>query len=329
MDLKEPKPVGSSRKKVTKKPEGRFPKVLRLMTFLIVIGAIGALTSYQRARGQLREIMLSAGAQMMLLTDAERQDDPRQMILNGQRIHFSTGVAPYPVSELLNRFESMCERIDAELMERMAETLAEQPDLAQERRTPLRPLVRDEQDDSGYVACLDLGRDRVELGTLIERFRQFEQNRDLHTIGDLRYVYATPMADRSHTHFVAIWTEGPLRFGEMFPETGDVLGEDPTGIPRPPGARRVLSAYETGDSQRATFYETSELDESGLDLFYRRELPTHGWRLLEGPRTTPSDVRPALVAEREGRMLWFAFVTHMDGSTATAIIETGQTAGES
>jgi hypothetical protein len=327
MDRTAPKPVGFSRKKVTQKPEGTAPKVLRLATFLVIVSAIGIATSYQRARGQLREVLLSTGAQMMLLADAERQDDPRQIVLNGQRIQFSTGVVPYPVSELLDRFESACEQIDAGLMERMAETLAMRPEWTREHQIPVRPLMRDEQSDAGYVACLDLGRDRVETGVLIERFREFERTRDLHSIGDLRYVYATPMAD-GRAHFVALWTDGSLRFDQVFPETGDVLGEDPADVPRPPGARRILSAYETGDSQRATFYETAELDEGGLDLFYRRELPTHGWRLLDGPRTTSANARPALVAERNGRMLWFAFVTDMTGRTAAAVIETSQVADE-
>lgn len=327
MDLEKPRPVGSSRKKVTRKPEGIAPKIIRLTTFIAVIGAIGLLTSYQRARGQLREVLLSAGAQMMLLGDAEHQDDPRQMILNGQRIHFSTGVVPYSVSELLDRFEGVCEQVDAELMERMDEALAMRPQENAEYRVPVRPIVRDQVDDSGYIACLDLGRDGVEVGTLIERFREFERSRDLHVIGDLRYVYATSMSDGERAHFVALWTDGPLLFDQIFPESGDALGVDPVDIPRPPGGRRVLSAHETGDSQRATIYESAELDEGGLDLFYRRELVAHGWRLLEGPRIPSSEARPALVAEKEGRMSWVALTTDLHGRAAAAIIETGPITG--
>lgn len=323
-----PQPVGASRRKIQEKPEGLAPKILRVTALGVVLLAIAGAFSYQRARGQIGESLLGAGAQMMLMADAERQDAPRRMLINGQRIHFSTGVAPYSVGALLDRFQASCESIDAGLMERMQEALAMAPDPDRERIAASRsPVIRDENGGNGYVACLDLGRENVELTELLERFRRFERTRDLHDVGDLRYVYAQPMGDGSRSHFVALWTEGSLRLGEIFPEDRvDARGEDPDDVPRPPGAIRTLSAFEEGDPQRATFYQTEELDEASLASFYRRVLPQNGWTLLEDEEArsrVPADVRPALVAERGDRLVWLAFSTQPDGTVDTAVIETG------
>ncbi|WP_157069635.1 hypothetical protein [Sandaracinus amylolyticus] len=320
-----PLPVGASRRKNTEKPETLAPKIARLTVFTLVLALVVGAFTYERARGQLGEALLGAGAQMMMIADADRQDAPRRLFVNGQSIHFSTGVAPVGVDALLDRFETVCERIDAGLMERMHEALARHPDPEREAyAASASPVLRDENGGAGYVACLDLGSGNVEPRELLARFERFEQTRDLHAIGDLRYVYAAPM-EGGRSHFVALWTEGTFRFDEVFPDGTDARGTDPEDIPRPPGARRTLSAYEEGDPQRATFYATDELDEGGLVSFYRRELASDGWTLLAPPETLVSSasVRPALVAQRGDRMIWLAFTTDFQGRVNTAVIETG------
>lgn len=319
-------PVGAGRRKITEKPEGLAPKIARVSALALVLAGGGVALTYDHARGQLGETLLGAGAQMMMIADADRQDAPRRMVVNGQSIHFSTGIAPVPVGQLLDRFEAVCERIDAGLMERMHEALAMHPDPDHEARAAAAsPVLRDENGGAGYVACLDLGSTAVEPSELLERFRRFERTRDLHSIGDLRYVYASPMEDGERSHFVALWTEGSFRFDEVFPDGTDARGEDPADVPRPPGARRTLSAYEEGDPQRATFYMTEALDEGGLTAFYRRELSGSGWTLLAPPdsSTWSGAVRPALVAQRGDRLLWLAFTTDFQGRVNAALIETG------
>lgn len=328
-----PAPVGARRRTHRTKPEGLAPKLLRVTALFVVLGVVFAGVSYQRARGQLSESLLGAGAQMMMMSDAERQDAPRRMVLNGQHIEFSTGIAPYTVGELLDRFESQCEEIDAGLMERLSDALARHPDPEREAHaagTP--PVLRDENGGNGYVACLDMGRQTLQFEELLERYRAFERTRDLHAIGDLRYLYAQPIGDGSRSHFVAVWTDGSMRLGDIFPDDGsDVHGDDPADVPRPPGSRRVLSAYEVGDPQRATFYQTSELDQGHLSDFYRRELAASGWQLLasDDPRAQlPDGVDPALVAMRGGRIVWLAFTTDPDGRVNAAVIETGLGEGQ-
>lgn len=326
-------PVGASRRKHTSAPEGLLPKVLRLTATMAVVALVLAFGVYQRVQGQLGEQLLGAGAEMMMLADAERQDTPRQLFVNGQRIFFSSGMAPMPPREVLARFEARCEQVDAQLMAQFSEVVAEHPDAPEARRLEsFRPLLREERDGVGFVACLDLGSERADVDVFVQRFRRFRETRDLHDLGDLRYVYVEP-ASGDRTHFVAIWSEGTLRFDQLLPETGDAPGADPEGVPRPPGARRVVSAREDGIDQVATIYQGSELEEGQLESFYRRELPAYGWRILDASDGDPrvrstGDVRPALVAQRGDEMVWFALSTDAEGRGTAAVITSGAPSDE-
>lgn len=328
-------PVGSTRRTIREKPEGLLPKILRVTALMLVLGAGFAFFGYQRVQGQLSEALLQAGPQMMMLADAEHQDAPRELVLNGQHVRFSSGIAPYSPTEVLNRFEQRCEDVDADLMAQFSEIIAEQPDSEGAHRLELlSPVMRQQTSNHGYVACFDLGHERAALNTIVERYQAFARSRDLHDFGDLRYVYAEPAGEGS-THFVAIWTEGSLRFDELFPETGDARGVDPANIPRPPGARRVLTAAEHGVADVATIYEGSELDEGQLESFYRRELPGEGWRILDGEAyrssvaggaATPAamrDIRPALVAQRGDRTVFFSLTTDFEGRGRAAVLTSG------
>lgn len=324
-----PSPVGAGRRTLKVRPEGVLPKVVRLATFLACVTCVFGVVGYRRVRGQLGESLLGAGAQMAMVDDVERQDAPRRLLLNGQEVHFSTGVSSLGVDALLDRFEARCEQLDAGLMEELQDSLARRPDPAREASAAQAdgPVLRDENGGQGYVACVELGRERVPLASLLERVQRFEQSHDLHDLGDLRYLYAEPMADGERTHFVTVWTEGSLRFDAVFPEEGDAQGSDLRHVPRPPGSRRTLSAFETGDAQRAIFYETDELDEGALGRFYRRELPGLGWTLLESPDAArprgAGDVTPALVAQRGTQLLWMTFSTDLRGRVRAAFVETG------
>lgn len=329
----QPPPVGTERKKMALRPEGRLPKVLRVGAFTIVVGSLIAFGQYQRVRGQVSESLLGAGAQMMMLEDADRQDEPRALHVNGQVIRFSSGMVSQPMEAVLDRFELQCNRLDGGLMETLGDAFAERSDhRAAERVSELEPILREQSETSGFVACIDMGSSNADLQRMLERFRRFERSRDLADLGELRYVYAEPAGER--THFVALWTEGSLRFDQLFPETGDAPGEDPADIPRPPGARRVLTAFEEGDPQRATFYLASDLDESGLESFYRRELPASGWTVLDASddpraqaRARARDGRPALVAQHGDRTVFFALSTDDEGRGQAAVLESGEADG--
>jgi len=322
-----PEPVGSTRRTIRQKPEGRLPKVLRLAAFSVVVlgGVLFAL--YRRAEGQLAESLLGAGSQMMMLADAERQDTPREVLVNGQRVHFSSGVAPFGSREVLDRFEARCEEVDGGVMsdiQRVMTEHGEDPRAAGrvERLGTVHPILRRDVGRNGFVACFDFGAESVGLRGVMERYHRYEQTHDLHDFGDVRYVFVEP-AGENRTHFVAVWTEGSLRLDQLFPEEGDAHGSDFADVPRPPGARRTLTAHEVGDDQFANVYSGSQMDEGELADFYRRELPGIGWRILDSddPRARRlEDDRHVLIAIRGEETLFLSLTTSFDGRGNAVIV---------
>lgn len=285
------------------------PKLLRLTVFLTVVGIGFALFSAHQARAQLGEIMMGLGADMMRYHDAERQDAPRQLMLNGRPIHLSSGTTKHDLGTVLDYYEKRCQERDGQLHEQMMELVrSEKLEVPQVEGSAVDSVLREQDDDRGFVACLDLGEEEVDVEGLLDRFEEFEKSLDLAEIGHLRYVYARQGGGT--THFVAFWTQGRFPIREMFPVEGDAPGADPDGVPRPPESRRVLSAYEKGHPQSMTMYVSPSQDAGSLERFYRGEMADEGWTVLETERHRQLEDRPPmLVWEREERMATVVFGT--------------------
>jgi hypothetical protein len=108
----------------------------------------------------------------------------------------------------------------------------------------------------------------------------------------MRYIYAEE--SEGTTLFVAFWTEGEFKVLDMFPPEGDAPGRDIDGVPRPPHARRILSAWEEGEPQSITVYDGSPQDPDGLEAWYREQMPEEGWHPLE----LPASIMERVPAER-------------------------------
>lgn len=324
-------PVGSRRRVLRpESPLVRSAKVAGVLAAVCIMVGIGL---YQRTRAQVTEGMMEFGATMMHVVDARRQDEPRELVLNGESVHFASGTSDRSTDELLDYFEERCDTRDGGISEAVVHAATEHAARGHqeegEQMLGVRPLVRHADENGGFIACLDMGERELGIGEVLDRARTFDESRDLHDFGDLRYVFVRPLPDGG-THFVAFWTEGSFRFDRVFPETGDAVGEDPADIPRPPGARRRLVAYETGDSERATIYTGSELDDAALERFYRRELSASGWNVLdsEGSETVDrlradsleAGVRPALVAMRGDRTVYVSLSSDREGRGRAGIV---------
>ena len=132
-----------------------------------------------------------------------------------------------------------------------------------------------------------------------------------------RYVYAQPGAER--TQVVRFWTDGPLDLEALLPEAGDAPGSDAPDVPRPPGARRILSARELGEPQQITLYETGGAAPRDLAAWYRERLAAIGWRPLEPAAGAGGGV---LVVGRGGSLaaLVFSVGEAGDGGGTVAIL---------
>ncbi len=308
-------------------PLPRWRRVARVLGRVALVAAfVGLLAggwAYHSARAQLGDQLFGLGTQMMAYEHATHQDAPRDLVVNGQTIHLSSGTTRRPAIEVLDWFEERCAAADGDLARQAAQLQAEHPEIDAPEQ-PLSPTLREDDGRNGYVACLDLGAGSVSVGELAERIGRFGETGDVSEIGDARFVFAEQLGEGSETrtHFVGLWTEGELNVLRMFPETGDAPGDDVDGVSRPPRARRVLTGHERGMPHSITVYST-RLGEPELESFYRRDLAANGWTILEtGAR--PSDAPPTLVAERRERMVTLIFQPDPEGGGSQAAIFDGR-----
>lgn len=328
--MKGPAPVGSKRRVL--RPESPLVRSAKVAGVLAAACAIVGAGLYQRTRAQVEEGLMEFGATMMHVVDANRQDAPRELVLNGESVHFASGTTARSTENLLDYFEARCDARDGGLAEAVVRAAGEHAarghQAEAERLLGVRPLVRHDDEDGGFVACLDMGERELGIGDVLDRARAFDESEDLHDFGDLRYVFVRPLPEGG-SHFVAFWTEGSFRFDRVFPEQGDAAGADPVDVPRPPGARRRITAFERGQHESAVIYTGSDLDDAALERFYRRELSAEGWNVLDGRsergdamrrEAIESGVRPALVAMRGERTVYVSLSSDAEGRGRAGVV---------
>lgn len=289
---------------------------------LLVLSFAGLLVggwAYHGARAQLSDRLMDLGGRMMVYAEARHQDAPRDLVLNGETLRFSSGTTGHTTQQVLDYYEARCAEVDGSLTQQMQALRDAHPEV--DREVPRAPTMREDDGLRGYVACLDMGDEEVSLDDLIERIGTYGRTGDVAAIGEVRFVFAEQMgegAERS-THFVTMWTEGSFDVGNMFPAEGDVPGVDVPGVPRPPATRRILESYERGEPQRLTVYEKPRT-ESELEGFYRTALSRDGWSLIEHPDGASPNAPRVLVAEHGDRMLTVVFQTHLETGSASAAL---------
>ena len=251
-----------------------LPKVLRLTAYLLFLGLAASGFSVYRARAQLSESLMNLGADMLRYEGAEHQQAPRTLVLNGQPIHVATGHTRHPIDQVLDYYETRCNEHDGRLGEQLEAALERTSNFTTVNTKLLDATLRQEDDEHGFVACVDSGEGELSIPSFVERMQAFMQSMDLSDVGNLRYVYAQQNEDA--TTFITVWVEGSLDLGAMFPAAGDAPGEDLVNVPRPVRSRRIFSTQEWGKDKKILMYETDE-PRASVEAFYKREMPALHW----------------------------------------------------
>jgi hypothetical protein len=184
-------------------------------------------------------------------------------------------------------------------------------------------VLRGESADEGHLACLAQPRGTSGLMAFLERAGDFVASGDLSRLGDVRYVAARKL-DSGKTHVIAVWSEGELRIGSLFPESGDAPGTDLPDVPRPPEATRQLCAMAAGRSFGLRLYDSPRPQQEVL-AFYERELPSRGWeplrtRLEAGRLRDGTSVR---AFTRDGHVVALGIGGTNTGKTGISLIDLG------
>jgi hypothetical protein len=118
---------------------------------------------------------------------------------------------------------------------------------------------------SALAGCLVGPGLATSTDALMAQLRALSSDLDLSRLGELRVLRAERA--RGSLHVVSVRSSGPLPLARMFPRRGDAPGNDLPRVPRPPDARRLLSAYEGGRAPALAIYTRP----GGLEELLRAE----------------------------------------------------------
>jgi hypothetical protein len=260
---------------------GRAKAILRLTAYLAIVSVgLGAL-GVRAARAEAGKAGLAFGRQLLPLVELESERSTIR--LNGQPLFVSSAITSGPIGAILDRFERDC---------------AGGSHAAETRFAPRLDVFRREAGSrEGVVFCFAHGERSFADAAL-----RYRSSRDLGEFGDLRYAYVT-RTDDGRARVVATWTEGSFKL-DAETETGDAAGSDPEEAPRPPHARRVLSAtlgqapgQASGPASGQTFgqarygmyaFASSESPEA-VARFYDRAMAERRWVAIRAPGTGPTE----------------------------------------
>jgi hypothetical protein len=259
------------------------PRLARLAVFLsvVIIGLQLALAWVVKNR--VEDSFLDLGAGLVQLDQQAPRQGPRIVELNGTRLRFASAAVDRSVEDVIDRAQDECGR---------------EKDKA----------LKGGDGSRGFIACFVPAP--APLGPVVGEVREVVPP-------TYRYVYAQPGSEK--TVVITVEAEGSaLDLKALFPEEGDAPGADAPGVPRPPDARRTLSAREDGSPQQVTLYVTKAKTPAELEAWYRARLPDHGWRPLEGGRRNGGP--RVLVADRKGTLAALVFDEDESGSASVAIL---------
>ena len=303
-------------------------RMLRLSTYFGCVSVIGLVVLGRALYAASREDAFELGHGLLGLSDLT--SGAETLLLNGERFHHAVSTTAQPLHTVLNRIEHHCRDNPgpaALVLERLAEA---EPKRFQRHAPPgaLRNAVfREEAATHGMVLCFVGGPNPASIASWLAALRRFSTTRDLSAFGRLRYSFAEIDAADS-TRVVSLWADTGLNLSALFPKTGDALGSDSRVVPRPPGARRVLSASAEGLPFSVRSYESSQ-SLAATQSFYDASLHKLGYQAAHVPESGASsylraDGYQVFLSLSTSEQHTFATVTESGQPDASAMLELGE-----
>ena len=266
---------------------------LRVAGFLIVANLTFTALSLPQARADAEEAVKRSGILLLQQLGPTLIGEPQVATINGQRMSLAAKSTPLGVEQVLGRFQRYCQDNSGGLAQELSAipaTAAALQKLPQALRDPSAWLTSRQTDsagNAGQVACIARKDSGGGLRGLQDRILAFAESGDVAAIGDARYVVARRDEKAQSTQVLAMWTEGSFNIPAMFPESGDTPGGDSQHVPRPPAARRVLTA-EISDHPYALRMYDSEQSHAAVLSFYERQMHARGFHVHPLPPTDAS-----------------------------------------
>lgn len=291
--------------------------LLRLTAYCTIVFLAVALVAARRLRADIGEAGLSAGRRLSKLADL--LGGAETIELNGEQMHHSSSFTKEDVKTVLDRFENYCADTPSMLGRAMSDfpkSLSGTIERAVPRRAFRLGFVRDEAKDRGMIACFVSDKQSSFAG-LKERLERLVKTMRLGDLGHFRYVYAEPSGE-GNTHVVALWADTDLDIYAMFPAEGDAAGTDSAVLPRPPNARRTLSAAAAEMPYGLRMYVSTDRP-TAVDQYYRQWMAEHRFREVEGAQNRDG----ASAYLRDDGYQAFVTVDDQSGHTYVTLLEAG------
>src|SRR6478609_4198870 len=270
----------------------RLRGTLRVVAFLGCANLAFSAVMLPQARAAAEEAAKRSGLELLEQIGPTLVGPPEVALINGQRMSLASKLTPLSVEQVIERFGEHCREHSAGLANEIAalpQGAAALQKLPEDLRDPSRWLSSQAVTDdhkAGQIACIARKDSGGGLKGLVDRVLAFTDTGDLSEIGDARYVVARRDEASGQTHVLAMWTEGKFNIPEMFASVGDAPGTDSRDVPRPPEARRVLSAEMANRSYSIRMYDTKRSNAEVL-TYYEQQLTPQGFLGHALPHDTP------------------------------------------
>lgn len=299
--------------------------LIRVSAYLTLVGSLSAFCLARAASARIDEAVQHFGQSLLQKLGPELIGETQLILVNGQRVMFSSQVSERPLGSTLDALQRHCDSVSSPALA----TLATLPPSAQLEAllTGLedpRRLTTDRYDTldhaMGQVACIAHPQDGADLERALGRALRFLESGDLSEVGDARYFLARKVTEQ-RTQVLSVWTEGHFDLLGMFPVEGDAPGSDSPVVPRPPTARRTFSAVLPDRPYTVRMYESRETREAILN-HYDRRMPAEGWE--EQPTSEGDELRVLTRAFSRGDTLAFVILdAAREGDTPVTLLEVG------
>lgn len=205
-------------------------------------------------------------------------DGASEVRLNGQSFFLREGTTDVSVKSILDEYEERCGQDKGAL----GEFWSQMPKSAMvvnghKLPKPMAAGILRTQGHAGEGAVMCLIKGERTSKNVAEAFTNFAASQDLGDLGKLRYVYARQTTQG--TRVVTAWTEDSFSFAKIANADGTAPGSDSL-LPRPEGAKRLMTAEVVGSPYGVRIYQTTMAPED-VGVFYDKWAATSGdWRAL-------------------------------------------------
>lgn len=287
---------------------------LRLSAYAVVVCLVCAAVAARTVRADFIDGSLRVGRELEGLSDV--LGSTKTIFINGVAMNVSTAFTDQAPHEVLDRFEAVCEGHPEFLARALSDIPATLKDKAKVslRGVPSLGVLRKEVDAEGVLTCFTDDRP-ASIHDLTARMKAFAESKDLAEFGRFRYVYVK--RTEAGTHVRTIWTEGGFNLGQMFPAQGDAAGFDSPLVPRPPSAKRVLSATSAEVPYGVHIYESGEPPQA-VRRFYDEGMQARGWK------RAGAETHDTVVYLRDSGMMVYVSIASKGTRTLVTTTETAR-----